>query len=45
MIPIPKPSFDGLLDYAGLVVGVTLGFAIADLFMPQVQSAISKKGE
>tara|TARA_R110000764_G_scaffold142161_2_gene230201 strand:- start:530 stop:664 length:135 start_codon:yes stop_codon:yes gene_type:complete len=43
MIPIPKLSFDGLLDYAALVVGVTLGFGVADMFMPQIQSAISKK--
>mgnify|MGYP003147040224 CR=1 FL=1 len=43
MIPLPRPSFDGVLDYAALVVGVTLGFSVAQLFMPQIQSAISKK--
>tara|TARA_R110000824_G_scaffold223423_1_gene411159 strand:- start:1403 stop:1537 length:135 start_codon:yes stop_codon:yes gene_type:complete len=43
MIPIPKPSFDGVISYAALVAGVTLGFAVADLFMPQLGAAISRK--
>ena len=43
MIPLPRPTFEGVFDYLGLVVGVTLGFGVADLFMPQLQEAISKK--
>jgi len=43
MIPLPRPTFEGVFDYAGLVIGVTLGFGVADLFMPQLQQAISKK--
>jgi len=43
MIPLPRPTFEGIADYAGLAIGVTLGFGVADLFMPQLQAALSKK--
>jgi len=43
MIPLPVPTFSGIGSYAGLVIGVTLGFGVADMFMPQLQAAISKK--
>tara|TARA_R100001129_G_C5305427_1_gene243668 strand:- start:667 stop:804 length:138 start_codon:yes stop_codon:yes gene_type:complete len=39
---IPKFSGAGLVDYAGLAIGLTLGFAILKTPMDQLQAAISK---
>jgi len=43
MIPLPRPTFEGVLDYVGLAIGVTLGFGVADRFMPILGDALSKK--
>jgi|TARA_R100001463_G_scaffold3262_1_gene13429 hypothetical protein len=43
MIPLPALSVDGLLDYAGLAIGLTLGFTILKPAAESIQDAISKK--
>tara|TARA_R100000951_G_C2601879_1_gene168427 strand:+ start:825 stop:959 length:135 start_codon:yes stop_codon:yes gene_type:complete len=43
MIALPALSVDGLLDYAGLAIGLTLGFTILKPAAESIQDAISKK--
>jgi len=43
MIPLPRLSVDGLMDYAGLAIGLTLGFTILKPAADSIQEAISKK--
>jgi len=43
MIPLPRPTFDGLLDYAGLAIGLSVGFAILRGPAAAVEQAISKR--
>jgi hypothetical protein len=39
---IPDLSAAGIVDYAGLAIGLTLGFAILQSPMDQLEKAISK---
>jgi|TARA_R100001224_G_scaffold74928_1_gene46069 hypothetical protein len=39
---LPKFTGAGLVDYAGLAIGLTLGMAILKQPMDQLQAAISK---
>lgn len=39
---LPKFTGAGLVDYAGLAIGLTLGFAILKAPMSQLEAAISK---
>ena len=43
MIPLPRMSVDGLLDYGALAVGMVAGFALLKPAADAVQDAISKK--
>ena len=43
MIPLPRPTFEGVVDYVSLAIGVTLGFGIADRVMPYISDFLSKK--
>ena len=43
MIPLPRLSVDGLVDYAALAIGLTLGFTILKPAADAIQDAISKK--
>ena len=40
---LPRFTGAGLVDYAGLAIGLTLGFAILKNTMDQLEAAISKK--
>jgi hypothetical protein len=40
---LPRPTIDGLFDYAALAIGLTLGFTILKPAADAVQDAISKK--
>ena len=42
MIPMPKASAMGVLDYAGLALGLVLGFALFQGPADQISKAISK---
>lgn len=42
MLPLPKLTGAGLLDYAGLAIGLSLGFAILSAPMDQLEAAIRK---
>jgi hypothetical protein len=39
---LPDLSAAGLVDYAGLAIGLTLGFALLSSPMDQLEKAISK---
>ena len=39
---LPDLSAAGIVDYAGLAIGLTLGFAILQAPMDQLEKAISK---
>ena len=39
---LPDLSAAGLVDYAGLAIGLTLGFALLSAPMDQLKKAISK---
>ena len=43
MIPIPRFTADGLLDYAGLALGLSVGFALLRGVGASVEEAISKR--
>ena len=43
MIPLPALSIEGLASYAGLAIGLTLGFTILKPAADSIQEAISKK--
>jgi len=43
MIPLPRLTADGLLDYAGLAIGLSIGFAILRGPAASVEQAISKR--
>ena len=43
MIPLPRLTADGLLDYAGLAIGLSIGFAILRGPGASVEQAISKR--
>jgi len=43
MIPIPRFTADGLLDYAGLALGLSVGFALLRGVGASVEQAISKR--
>jgi len=42
MFPLPKLTGAGLLDYAGLAIGLSLGFAILSAPMDQLEQAIRR---
>jgi hypothetical protein len=42
MLPLPKLTGAGLLDYAGLAIGLSLGFAILKAPMDQLEQAIRR---
>ena len=41
---LPRLTADGLLDYMGLAIGLTIGFSLLKPVGDSVQSAISKQG-
>ena len=43
MIPIPRFTAAGLLDYAGLALGLSVGFALLRGVGASVEQAISKR--
>ena len=43
MIPLPRFTADGLLDYAGLALGLSVGFALLRAPAHSVEQAISKR--
>jgi hypothetical protein len=43
MIPLPRFTADGLLDYAGLAIGLVLGFALFQQPANALESAIAKQ--
>ena len=42
MLPLPKLNAGSLLDYAGLALGLSLGFAVMTAPMKQIEDAIRK---
>jgi len=42
-LPLPRLTADGLLDYAGLAIGLSIGFAILRAPAHAVEEAISKR--
>ena len=42
MFPLPKRTGAGLLDYAGLAIGLSIGFAILTGPMDQLEKAIRR---
>jgi hypothetical protein len=43
MLPLPRFTADGLLDYAGLAIGLSIGFALLRGPAHSVEEAISKR--
>jgi len=43
MLALPRLTADGLLDYMGLAIGLTIGFSLLKPVGDQVESAISKR--
>ena len=42
-LALPRFTADGLLDYMGLAIGLTIGFSLLRPVGEQVQTAISKR--
>ena len=42
-LALPRFTADGLLDYMGLAIGLTIGFSLLRPVGEQVQQAISKR--
>ena len=42
-LALPRLPADGLLDYAGLAIGLTIGFSLLRPVAMQVEQAISKR--
>ena len=43
LMMLPRFTADGLLDYMGLAIGLTIGFSLLRPVGEQVQQAISKR--
>ena len=44
MIPLPRMSFTGVLDYLALAAGLAVGFAIFKPPMDSLENAFRRKG-
>tara|TARA_R110001583_G_scaffold131763_2_gene283594 strand:+ start:577 stop:720 length:144 start_codon:yes stop_codon:yes gene_type:complete len=44
MIPLPRLSFDGIIDYLALAGGIAIGFAVFTQPMAQLENAFRKNG-
>jgi hypothetical protein len=42
MIPLPRFTADGLLDYAALAIGLVVGFSLFSPVADQVEKALAK---
>lgn len=43
MLPLPKPSIMGVVDYLSLAVGLAAGFAILQPIANRLQSKVQRK--
>tara|TARA_R100001015_G_C4628826_1_gene189194 strand:+ start:2707 stop:2838 length:132 start_codon:yes stop_codon:yes gene_type:complete len=43
MLPLPKPSVMGIVDYLSLAVGLAAGFAILQPIAAQLQMKVQRK--
>jgi hypothetical protein len=43
MIPLPRFTADGLLDYGALAIGLVVGFALFRPVADNIQKAVSKQ--
>lgn len=43
MLALPRLTADGILDYMGLAIGLTIGFSLLQPVGDHVESAISKR--
>ncbi len=44
MIPLPRLSFTGLVDYVALAAGIAVGFALFRAPMNQLENAFKRQG-
>jgi hypothetical protein len=44
MLPLPRLSFTGLVDYVALAAGIAVGFALFRAPMNQLENAFKRQG-